>query len=110
MPFASSSLATVTHAADILAAAGARTIPMPDVAYCMVVPFALNEEGRLVPGEAREASNVEVARRRAAVAAIATGHVGAVALSCTGDPDSGDLAGGVVLASFGQVDLAALQN
>lgn len=110
MPFASPSAATVTHAADILAAAGARTIPMPDVTYCVVVPFAVNQEGQLVPGAAKETSNAEAACRRAAAVATAAGYVGAVAFSCTGDPECGDLAEGVVLASFGAVDLAALQS
>lgn len=78
---------------------------MPDVTYCVVVPFTRDEEGQLVPGEAKEASNGEAARRRAAAVATSAGNVGAVAFSRTGDPDSGNFQEGVVLASFGDVDL-----
>ena len=38
---------------------------MPAVTYCVVVPFDRDEEGNLVPGEAKEAPNREAARRRA---------------------------------------------
>lgn len=110
MHFASPSSATVTRASDILAAAGARIISMPDVTYCVVVPFTRDDEGQLVPGEAKEAPNGEAARRRAATVATAAGNVGAVAFSRTGDPDSGVFQEGVVLATFGDVDLNALQG
>ena len=62
----------------------------------------------VVPGEAKEAPNGEAARRRASSVATATGNVGAIAFSRTGDPDSGDFAEGVVLVSVGEVDLGAL--
>ena len=76
----------------------------------MVVPFTCDEEGQLVPGEAKEAPNGEAARRRAAAVATAEGNAGAVAFSRTGDPDSGNFAEGIVLATFGDVDFAALQG
>ena len=82
---------------------------MPDVTYCVVVPFIRDEEGH-VPGEAKEAPNGEAARRREAAVATAEGNVGAVAFSRTGDPNSGNFAEGVVLATFGEVKLDALQG
>ena len=64
----------------------------------------------VVPGEAEEEPNGEAARRRAAAVATAVGDVGVIAFSRTGDPDSGNFAEGVVLATFGAVDLTALQG
>ncbi|MCW6506891.1 hypothetical protein M8523_02505 [Hyphomicrobiales bacterium BP6-180914] len=81
---------------------------MTNVTYYVVVPFLRDEDGMLSPGEAKEALNSEAARRRAQAVATATGNVGAIAFSRTGDPDSGDFAEGVVLASFGEVDPDAL--
>lgn len=63
---------------------------MPSVTYYVVVPFTRDEDGMIVPGEAKEAPNGETARRRAASVATAPGNVGAVAFQRTGDPDSGD--------------------
>ncbi|MCW6509699.1 hypothetical protein M8523_16905 [Hyphomicrobiales bacterium BP6-180914] len=64
----------------------------------------------LSPAEAMEAPNGEAARRRALAVSTASGNIGAIAFSRTGDPDSGDFAEGVVLASFGDVDLDALEG
>ncbi len=80
---------------------------MPNVTYCVVVPFSRDDEGNLVPGEAKEAPNGELARRRAQ-GAVAGGSVGAIAFSRTGDPESGDFADAVVIATYGEVDAAAL--
>lgn len=110
MPIATPSCAVVTRAVDLLAAAGIRVHALPNVTYYVVVPFVRGEDGTLTPGEAKDAPHGELARRRAQVVATAPGNVGAVAFSRTGDPDSGDFAEGVVLASFGEVDLDALQG
>lgn len=83
---------------------------MASVTYYVVVPFRRDEDGTVVPGEAKDAPNGDAARRRAASAATAAGNVGALAFSRTGDPDHGEFAEGVVLASYGEVDLHALQG
>ena len=83
---------------------------MANVTYYVVVPFLRDGDGNVVPGEAKEASNGEAARHRAASVATTAGIVGAVAFQRTGDPDSGEFAEGVVLASVGEVDLNALQG
>ena len=89
MPFASPSSAVVTRAVDILAAAGVRNLPMPNVTYFVMVPFTRDDDGMVMPGEAKEAPNGEAARRRAAAVATVAGKVGAIAFSRTGDPDIG---------------------
>ena len=68
----------------------------------VVVPFGRTEDGDLVPLEPMEALNSESARRRAQ-AALGK-HVGAVAFSRTGDPDSGEFGDAMILATFGEVD------
>ena len=83
------SSAIVTRASDILAAAGARIVPMVDVTYCLVAPFTRDDEGQPVPGVTNEAMHGEAARRRAAAVATAAVKVGAAAFSRMGDPDSG---------------------
>lgn len=80
------------------------------VTYHVVIPFDRNEEGDLVPGEANEAPNKDSARRRAQALAETPPHVGALAFSRTGDPDSGEFAEGEVIAEFGLVDREALQG
>ena len=72
------------------------------VTYHLVVPFDRNEEGDLVPGEAKEAPNGNIARRGAQ--ALATTHAGAIAFSRTGNMDSGDFDDAVITAEFGEVD------
>ena len=68
------------------------------------------DDGVVVPGEAEEAPNGEAARRRAAAVATAVGDVGVRAFSRTRDPDTDNFAEGVALATFGAVDLTALQG
>ncbi len=72
------------------------------VTYHVVVPFDRNQEGELVPGEAKEAPNGDIARRRAHM--LSTTHAGAIAFSRTGNMDSGDFDDAVVTAEFGEVD------
>ena len=76
------------------------------ITYHVVVPFGRNEDGDLVPLEPAEAPNAESARRRAQATAAKNG--GAIAFSRTGDPNTGDFAEAVILASFGEVDKALL--
>ena len=75
-----------------------------------MVPFDRNEEGDLVPGEAKEAPNRDAARRRAQALAETPPHVGALAFSRTGDPEAGVFEDGEVIAQFGEVDREALQG
>ena len=37
-------------------------------------------------------------------------HAGAIAVSCTGDPDQGDFEEGQIIAEYGAVDVSALQG
>ena len=78
------------------------------VPHHVVVPLDRSEEGDLVPGEAKEAPNGDIARRRAQ--ALAGSHAGALAFSRTGDADSGEFADAVVTAVFGAVDTGALRG
>lgn len=72
------------------------------VTYHVVLPFDRNAEGDLVPGEAKEAPNGDIARRRAQ--ALAISHAGVLAFSRTGNIDSGDFEDAVITAAFGEVD------
>lgn len=79
---------------------------MASVTYYVVVPFNRDEEGNLVPGEAKEAPNGDRARRLAM--GLADKHAGAIAFSRTGDPDHGEFGEAQVIAVFGTVDVSAL--
>jgi hypothetical protein len=81
---------------------------MPNVTYYVVVPFSRGDDGNLVPGEAKEAPNGELARRRAQAACTVSGNVGSVAFSRTGDPESGDFQDATIIATYGEVDMGAL--
>ena len=74
---------------------------MASVTYFVALPFVLNEEGALVPGEAQDRQTASSAIRAAEDMARRFG--GAVAFSRTGDPATGDFADAVVLKSFGEV-------
>ena len=74
---------------------------MPDVTYYVALPFVLNEEGELVPGEAQDKQSAPAAIRAAEDMARRFG--GAVAFSRTGDPNIGEFADAVVLKTFGTV-------
>ena len=80
---------------------------MASVTYYVVVPFSVDDDGNLAPGEAKEAPNGESAKRRAQAAFAAAGNVGAIAFSRTGDPDSGDFQDAVIIATYGEVDMGA---
>ena len=79
---------------------------MASVTYYVVVPFNKDEEGNLVPGEAKEAPNGDRARRLAMT--MAEKHAGAIAFSRAGNPDHGDFGDAQVIAVFGAVDVSAL--
>ncbi len=72
------------------------------VTYHVVIPFARDDEGNLVPLEPVEAPNAESAQRRAQAAAAK--HAGALAFSRTGDPNTGEFDEAKLTASFGDVD------
>jgi hypothetical protein len=80
-------------------------IHMP-VTYYVVVPFDIDVEGDLKPGEAREAASLSSAKRVAF--SLSGAHAGAVAFARTGDPATGEFQDAVILDQFGQVDLDAL--
>ena len=80
---------------------------MASVTYYAVLPFVRNEDGELCPDEAIEChSSISAAAHARTMAA---GRAGAVAFSRTGDPDVGDYADAVIIATVGEVpaDLAA---
>jgi hypothetical protein len=76
------------------------------VTYHVVIAFDRDGEGDLKPGEAREVLSPIVAERRAR--ALSLEHAGAVAFSRTGDPTTGEFHDAVILARFGEVNLASL--
>lgn len=71
------------------------------VTYFVALPFVLNEEGELVPGEAQDRQTASSAVR--AAEDMAKRHGGAVAFSRTGDPNVGEFEDAVVLRRFGTV-------
>lgn len=104
-------LAIVNEAADFLAKKAREQASQEDQpandTYYVVIPFNHNEQGDLEPGMAREAINAVLAQRLAR--ALAAEHVGAIAFSRAGDPETGEFQDPVVLATFGEVDLSALR-
>jgi hypothetical protein len=72
---------------------------MAEVTYYVALPFAVNEDGGLVAGEANECRSAHSAKREAQ--RLAMTRAGAVAFSRTGDPSSGEFADAVVIESFG---------
>ena len=57
---------------------------MPAVTYYVAIPFSRDEEGNLLPGEAKECPNGDRAKRMAQ--SMADKHAGAIAFSRSGDP------------------------
>ena len=72
--------------------------------YHVVIAFDRDAEGDLKPCGPREVMSPIVAERRAR----ALEHAGALALSRTGDPATGEFQDAVILARFGEVDLDSL--
>jgi hypothetical protein len=79
---------------------------MASATYYVVVPFNRDDEGNLVPGEAKEAPSGDRARRLAQ--GMAEKNAGAIAFSRTGDPDHGEFGDAQTIAVFGAVDVSAL--
>ena len=71
------------------------------VTYYVALPFARNEEGELVPGEAQDRQSASAAESLARK--MAETSAGAVAFSRTGEPASGEFEDAVVIRSFGEV-------
>ena len=83
---------------------------MADVTYYVALPFMQDDSGTPVPGAAEECQSATSALRRAETLARATGSVGAVAFSRTGDPMIGEFGDARLLRKFGNVpeDLSGL--
>lgn len=79
---------------------------MSKVTYHVAMPFVPSVRGRLREGDAQQATSPSHARRMAeAMAKRAGPRGGAVAFSRSGDPDLGEWADAVVLATYGEVPL-----
>jgi hypothetical protein len=74
------------------------------------MPFLQDEAGMPVAGAAEECQHSSAALRRAEAMSHATGSIGAVAFSRSGDPMAGEFDEARVLRKFGQVpdDLTGL--
>jgi hypothetical protein len=83
---------------------------MADVTYYVAMPFLQDEAGAPVAGAAEECQSSSAALRRAEVLSKATGSIGAVAFSRTGDPMIGEFGDAQLLRKFGNVpdDLSGL--
>ena len=83
---------------------------MADVTYYVALPFALDEDGAPVAGNAEECQSSTTALRRAEMMARMPGSIGAVAFSRTGDPMIGEFGDAHLLRKFGNVpdDLGGL--
>jgi hypothetical protein len=83
---------------------------MADVTYYVALPFAQDDDGSPVAGNAEECQSSAVALRRAEMMSRMPGSIGAVAFSRTGDPAIGEFSDAKLLRSFGKVpeDLGTL--
>ena len=83
---------------------------MADITYYVALPFLHDDTGSLIPGAAEECQSPSSALRRAEMLSRATGHIGAVAFSRSGDPLAGEFSDAKLLKAFGQVpeDLSEL--
>ena len=83
---------------------------MADVTYYVALPFLQDEAGSPVAGGAEECQTSSGALRRAEMLSKATGSIGAVAFSRTGDPMIGEFSDAKLLRKFGDVpdDLSTL--
>lgn len=78
---------------------------MPQVTYCVVLPFRKLPDGDWLYDEPVPAQNRDHAVRTARRLAQ---QGGAIAFSRTGDPDTGEFADAQVLGIFGEVPLEAM--
>lgn len=75
---------------------------MPDVTYYVALPFGAADDGP-EPREAVECISASAAIRSAERMARTERHIGAGAISRTGDPAVGEFTDAVVLKAFGNV-------
>jgi hypothetical protein len=82
---------------------------MTEVTYFVALPFVAADDG-VSAGEPTECFNPVAVVMRAEALSRKPGHVGAVALSRTGDPATGDFGDAKVIKKFGAVpdDLSTL--
>ena len=82
---------------------------MAEETYFVALPF-IATDGGVAPGQPVECFNANAAVMRAEALSHKQGHVGAVALSRTGDPATGVFSDAKVIRKFGDVpdDLSAL--
>lgn len=82
---------------------------MTDVTYFVALPFVATDDG-IAAGEPTECFNPVAAVMRAEALSRKPGHLGAVAFSRTGDPDTGVFGDAEVIRKFGDVpdDLSTL--
>lgn len=83
---------------------------MADITYYVAMPFLQDDCGSLIAGAAEECQTSTIALRRAEILSRATGNIGAVAFSRTGDPMMGEFNEAKLLRKFGSVpdDLSGL--
>jgi hypothetical protein len=75
---------------------------MTEVTYFVALPFIATDDG-IAAGEPTECFNPTAVVMRAEALARKEGHIGAVAFSRTGDPDTGDFGDAEVIKKFGDV-------
>jgi hypothetical protein len=82
---------------------------MAAVTYFVALPFVATDDG-IAAGEPTECLSPAAVVLRAEALSRKQGHVGAVAFSRTGDPDTGDFSDAKVIRKFGEVpdDLGTL--
>lgn len=82
---------------------------MTDVTYYVALPFVFSDDG-VAAGEATECLSANAAVIRAESLSRKPGHAGAIAVSRTGDPASGNFGDAKLIRKFGEVpdDLSAL--
>ena len=83
---------------------------MADLTYYVAMPFLQDDSGSPVAGAAEECQSSSSALRRAELLSRATGNIGAIAFSRTGDPMLGEFGEARLLKKFGNVpdDLSGL--
>jgi hypothetical protein len=83
---------------------------MADITYYVAMPFLQDDGGEVVAGAAEECQSATTALRRAEILSRATGHVGAIAFSRSGDPMMGEFSDAKLLRAYGNVptDLSEL--
>lgn len=82
---------------------------MSEVTYYVALPFVFSDDD-MAAAEAAECLSANAAVMRAEALSRKPGHAGAISLSRTGDPSSGDLSDAKLIRKFGDVpnDLSAL--